>query len=84
MTGRTERRIGRRRSFRGWGPAIAVAVAIVAVTLGGRVAATALRDAGGASVGIAGAATVDPPRGWTEDATPRDDDPTTERLFAVG
>jgi hypothetical protein len=53
-----------------------VAAAIVAVTLGGRVAATAVRDAAGASVGIAGVATVDPPRGWTEDPTLRDDDPT--------
>ena len=56
-------------------PALAVAVAIVAVALGGRVAANAMRDATRRTIGVEAAATVEVPRGWTEDAAGRTGDP---------
>ena len=69
------------RAFRphGWGPAVAVTLTIVALTVGGRVVAAAVQDTAGAPVGIPSVATVHPPRGWTVDADDRRPDDDTSR-----
>ena len=72
-----------RRTLRAWAPALGVAAAIVAVTLGASVASIAVRDASGPVVGIEGVATVDPPDGWTEDPDARRDEDGALRFVLV-
>ena len=80
--------MSRRRSLtslRAWAPALGVAAAIVAVTLGASIASTAVRSASASVVGIEGVATIDPPDGWTEDPDARrDEDGAVRFVLAKG